>query len=105
MGVIHAAWGFDGDNDEHGVYVRPEEDCPRCKTLGSVFGEEALRVLLGREVQKLRRSKEIPLRRMALDSGMDPDDWSALEKGAAAMEVITAARQAVERIAYEPSQS
>jgi len=105
MGVIHAAWGFDGDNDEHGVYVRPEQDCPRCKTLGSVFGEEALRVLEGREVQKLRRSKEIPLRRMALDSGMNPDEWLALENGAAALEVISKARQAVEGIAYEPSQA
>ena len=105
MGVIHAAWGFDGDNDEHGVYVRPEQDCPRCKTLGSVFGEEAVRVLAGREVQKLRRSKEIPLRRMALDRGMKPDEWLALENGAATLEVIVAARQAVEGIPYEPSQA
>lgn len=104
MGVIHAAWGFEGDNDEHGVYVRPEEDCPRCKTLGNVFGEEALRVLSGREVQRLRRSKEISLRWMALHCGMKPDDWSALEKGAATMEVISSARKAVEGIPYEPSQ-
>lgn len=98
MGVIHAAWGFwDGDNDESGVFVRPEEDCQRCATKGSVFGEEAERVLAAREVQKLRQSKEIPARKMALSSGlMKPSEWCEMEKGNATMEMIAKARAAVE---------
>lgn len=105
MGVIHASWGFwDGGNDENGVYVRPEEDCVRCKSKGSLFGDEAVRVLAAREVERLRRVKGIPARKMALESGlMKPSEWCEMEKGLASMETIAKAKAAVE--AYGPSET
>jgi len=98
MGVIHASWGFwDGENDESGVYVRPEEDCRRCGGKGSVHGEEAERVLAAREVQRLRRASGIPPRKIALSSGlMKPSEWCDMEKGLATMEMIARAKAAVE---------
>lgn len=107
MGVIHAAWGFwDGENDESGIFVRPEEDCPRCKTKGSLFGEEAERVLAAREVARLRRAKEIPQRRMAQVTGlMKPSEWCEMEKGLASLEVIAKARAAVEAMNDESGQT
>ncbi len=98
MGVIHASWGFwDGENDESGVYVRPEEDCKRCATKGSLFGEEADRVLAGREVERLRKAKHIPARKIALASGlMKPSEWCDMEKGLAPIEMIAKAKAAVE---------
>lgn len=98
MGVIHAAWGFwDGENDESGIFVRPEEDCPRCKTKGSLFGEEAERVLAGREVQRLRRAKEVSQREMAISAGLlKPSEWCDMEIGLAPMETIAKAKAAVE---------
>jgi hypothetical protein len=107
MGVIHASWGFwDGENDDSGVYVRPEKDCPRCKTKGSVFGEEAQRVLAAREVARLRRAKEIPARKIALSSGlMKPSEWCDMEKGLASLEMIAKARAAVEAVNDESGQT
>lgn len=98
MGVIHASWGFwDGENDESGVYVQPESDCVRCKSKGSLFGEEAVRVLAAREVERLRRMKGIPARKVALESGlMKPSEWCDMEKGLAPLETIAKAKAAVE---------
>jgi ribosomal protein S27AE len=100
MGVIHAAWGFwDGDNDENGVYVREEEDCPRCQTQGCLFGEEAERVLAARAVERERKKKELTVRKASFLSGlMLPSEWHEMEKGHAALEVIKAAKKAMEEL-------
>lgn len=100
MGVIHAQFGFATDHESDDVaFATPEHSCDRCAGQGHLFGEQAQRVLAGRELYKARRARDIPMRKSAQELGVVPFwNWQEAEWGMWPVEKIQELKNKLEAL-------